>query len=235
MNCKHVQELLPLYVGRDLDEKSTGLVTAHIRVCQACSCLRDEYRETRALLGLFEPPPFTDADYASIRRSVLHEIERGSVRPTLAQWAAALLERPMRLAAPAGLLLAIAAFAWYFVALRGGDRKADEMTKTVPSDQDRQTTVPSPQPNRPSADTKRGAETNTAGASHRDHRSGLRKPVTVAAKPRGSVLHLPDARTVGATVSPAGNRRDETRALRMEMQTRDPNIRIIWFTPQTVK
>ena len=43
----------------------------------------DEYRETRQLLQLFAPPPFSEAVYAGIRQRVLREIGRESSAPTL--------------------------------------------------------------------------------------------------------------------------------------------------------
>ena len=81
MNCKHVQELLPLYVGRDLEEKRARSVTAHVQSCVECAGSVDEYRETRQLLKQFAPPPVSDAVYAGIRRRVLREIEQEAAAP----------------------------------------------------------------------------------------------------------------------------------------------------------
>jgi predicted anti-sigma-YlaC factor YlaD len=50
MNCKDVQELLPLYVGGDLKEKRARPVTEHVQSCADCAGSADEYRESRQLL-----------------------------------------------------------------------------------------------------------------------------------------------------------------------------------------
>jgi len=95
MNCKYVLDLLPLYVGRDLDEKQMEQIAAHVRSCPACVGEAGEYRVTRELLARFDPPQFGDAVYAGVRRRVMDEIERGSARPALPRLIAGLFGRPI--------------------------------------------------------------------------------------------------------------------------------------------
>src|SRR2546425_11829889 len=88
MNCNRVEELLPLYVGHDLEEERARLVTAHVRTCSHCARSAREYRETNQLLQQFEPPQFSDATYLTVRNGVLREIERESSATTLLKFVA---------------------------------------------------------------------------------------------------------------------------------------------------
>src|SRR6266550_1608595 len=148
MNCKHVQELLPLYVGRDLEEKRTHLVTAHVQSCAECASSADEYRESRQLLQQFAPPPFSDAVYTGIRERVLREIGRESpesIGLTLPGFVASLFRPSLRWAFATALLLGVSVFAFYFVANRRnnqqqitgsgptGDRTAPDRQANAPS------------------------------------------------------------------------------------------------------
>ena len=93
MNCKKVEELLPLYVGRDLTEENARLVTTHLHGCTQCALSAREYGEANQLLQMFEPPQFSDAAYAAVRSSVWREIERKSSAPRLIEF----FKRPLPL------------------------------------------------------------------------------------------------------------------------------------------
>ena len=50
MNCKQTEELLPLYTGRDLEEKHAILVTEHLKTCAGCARLQVFGYQRRAFL-----------------------------------------------------------------------------------------------------------------------------------------------------------------------------------------
>ena len=81
MNCKNVEPLLSLYVGRDLEEGHSRSVAAHLQSCPRCTLVADEYAAASDLLQRYEPPFFSDEIYARIRAQVLNEIERESPAP----------------------------------------------------------------------------------------------------------------------------------------------------------
>src|SRR5437773_3700532 len=118
MNCKHVQELLPLYVGRDLEENYARLVTAHMQSCAKCSGLADAYRETRQLVQQFAPPQFGEAVYDGIRQQVLREIGREATAPGLSRMLESLLRPRLRWAVATALVLAVSVLAFYSIANR---------------------------------------------------------------------------------------------------------------------
>jgi len=85
MNCTQAHELLPLYAGRDLDEKRARLVSEHIQICTACTRVAGEYREAVELAQHFAPPVFSEDVYANVRRQVMQQIENEPAEPLLPQ------------------------------------------------------------------------------------------------------------------------------------------------------
>src|SRR5688500_8913110 len=118
MNCKHVEELLPLYVGRDLEEKQARMVNAHLQACTQCARSAQEYGETNQLFQMFEPPQFSEATYAAVRSSVLREIEREASAPTLFDFIVRPFQPRVMWAVSTAVLLAVCFFAYYFIANR---------------------------------------------------------------------------------------------------------------------
>jgi hypothetical protein len=262
VNCKHVQELLPLYVGHDLEEKRAKLVTAHVRNCAECASSADEYRETRQLLQQFAPPPFSDAVYAGIRRRVLQEIGRESTAQARPQLVASLFRPRIRWAFATALLFAVCLFAFYFSTNRTNERQHVAINPPVvdPSKGDEQPT-PQPRDDKPPSsgresggstgalgDRNNGSHGAIAGSVNRVQQSQRRKSPGAAAVARswsGSVnkaktraIVEASPKTNSAGDPDAGLDRDpgsSQKTLRMEIQTRDRNIRIIWFSQPTKK
>jgi hypothetical protein len=264
MNCKYVQELLPLYVGCDLEEKRSKPVMEHLESCAECAGSANEYRETRQLLQQFEPPPFSEEVFAGIRQHVLREIGRESAAPTLPQLVAKLFRPRITWAVSAALLLAVSLFAFYFIAKPGNERPqvadsrtVDGMTQDDHSNSQSQgdeSAVSSSSPNKendgPPLKSTGGntiAETMIAGSFKRAYQSQGRKSPRAAVDPKKSVARPPDTRSMAAKAAPESNNLNEPDAvairdsattektLRVEMQTKDRNIRIIWFSHQPTK
>jgi len=245
MKCDHVQELLPLFVGEDLDEERDELVTAHLQSCAECSSSADEYRETRQLLQQFAPPPFSEAVYSGIRQRVLREIGQESAAPTLPQLIALLFPRRITWAAATALLIAVLILVVYFVGNRTNDRRelADRSnagSKTVSPSSEVNNRPPSP-----SAGANPGASASreTKIAVMVDRSPQRKNRATPADRTKSVAVNTPDTRATTAGGSsevrladpgavPAHDSATSGKVLRVEMQTKDPNIRIIWFSHQ---
>src|SRR6266487_1735694 len=126
MNCKHVQELLPLYVSRDLKENYARLVTAHIQSCAECAASADEYHETQQLLQHFGTPQFGEAVYDGIRQHVLREIGREGRAPGLSRMLESLFRPRLRWAVATALLLAVSVLAFYLIPNRRANLISDQ-------------------------------------------------------------------------------------------------------------
>ena len=248
MNCKHVQELLPLYVGRDLEEKRAQLITAHMQICAECAGSADEYRGSRQLLQQFTPPPFGEADYAGIRQHVLREIgreSRGSIAPALTQFIASVFQPRLRWAVATASLVIVSVFAFYLVTNRMKSREqvADgHLTINAPT---------SPSINEVAGRAPISVVENGGGTKRIAAGSHLllrrKNPAAGVARARPATVNNTDTRSIAIKDSRKVNGIDEPKAasaddsasaekpLRVEMQTTDPNIRIIWFAHQPTK
>lgn len=250
MNCKHVEELLPLYIGNDLEEKRANLITAHVKSCAMCSRSAEEYRAAQQALHLFAPPPFSEAVYDGIRRRVLHEIERESEALTLSQKLASLFQPRFAWATSTAMALVVLGFAFYLIASRSNEQPLRE--SAAASRRDGETTpkaqagARAPDAGAPSSLTNTGPAAGT-GATAKDtslvavDRSRRRRaaaperdaiPPVFTADPSLLVAQasMPDENPVAQDSSPSAASSTSESVLKMEMQTSDPNIRIMWFS-----
>lgn len=265
MNCKHVEELLPLFVGRDLEEERALLVITHVRSCTQCARSAKEHSEASQLLQLFEPPQFSEAAYTAVRSRVLREIERESSAPH-SIFALEFLRRSFRphamWAVSTAVLIAVCAFAYYFIANRTSEQRnrlqlAENRGTGQQNTRDEQANLESkddsvkPLPS-PSSKDDKPDRTGTPGASPALATNSLKPRLNQTHSRRAGESSTPaglsgrgprpPAVTVGlAQYSPVESK-DPTpnssissdKTLRLEIQTSDRNIRIIWFShPRT--
>lgn len=237
MNCQQIDDLLPLYAGRDLDEKRARSVSEHLQVCSACTRVADEYRETLGLTQQFTPPVFTDNAYASMRRQVMQQIETEPAAPLLSQLFATWFRPRMVWAAAGALIIAFGFFALYLVVNRGADvRPVAGNNSTVNGTEQKPESMATPRITEPvntpnqvkPADVKR----------RRIHSFVNRSPLVAATAPNSSRAANNSAKLRGPEATnnlPAIDAVPEKSPLRVEMQTKDPNIRIIWFSQPNTK
>lgn len=235
MNCKDVQKVLPLYVGGDLKERRARLVKAHVQTCADCAGLADEYHESRQLLMEFAPPPFSEAVYTGIRQNVLREIARESTTPALPQAIAAWFRPRPGWAFATALLLVVSVLTFYILADRKNDRQqlADNLGTVNGTGK---TEPPDVTPQKEHLATPLKPARNVA----------LGPRFALARNPRKSRLILVAQRVRHSRKSEAAFANSSAepiltapttseKTLRVEMQTKDPNIRIIWFTTERVR
>lgn len=237
MNCKQIQESLPLYVGGELEERRAQSVALHLQSCADCAGIAGEYFESRELLKEFHAPVFSESVYAGIRSRVLREIESESAASGLWQVPAGFF-RPRPAWALASVLLIAVAAGIYFIANRRS--ASDPAPKSVavspiPSTPPVKTGIQSA-PQRTTGPNAFSSPSKATPVRHRLQRhthpnviidpansvaaNTLGVPSTTNSDPVNSVGTLPAADSTAA------------KTLRMEMQTKDPNVRIIWFAQQ---
>lgn len=250
MNCKHVEELLPLFVGRDLEEERALLVMTHVRSCTQCARSAREHSEASQLLQLFEPPQFSEAAYTAVRSRVLREIERESSAPP-SIFALEFLRRSFRphamWAVSTAVLIAVCAFAYYFIANRTSEQQYEQANAGRNHDNLNASQSPVSRDIKPELASGAGGLGPRPGSP-----TGVLDPpasATNSQKPRlnQTVWHSkragrgPAVPVTSAQYSPVESK-DPTpntsvtsdKTLRLEIQTSDRNIRIIWFShPRT--
>ena len=239
MNCKRIEELLPLYVSRDLEGAREQLVAAHVESCAACSGAAGEYRQTRQLLQEFAALAFSEDVYSDIRRHVWLEIEAQSGPSSISKVTAAWFRPRLTWAVATVALIVAAMLGIYFFARQ--DMVRQEVVISTPSI--------SRDVTKNQTGSRRESSTSLTLAAN----GGVNRPRQVYIRHfdrRGDrqrapyrvenlVARTPDAASLPSTgnsvesTSPSESQSGKT--LRMELQTRDPNIRIIWFVPRETK
>jgi hypothetical protein len=237
MNCKQLDELLPLYAGRDLDEKRARLVSEHVQICSNCARIAGEYQETLELTQHFAPPVFSDNVYASVRRQVMQQIEDEPTVPLLPQMFSGLFRPRLTWAVASVLIIALGFFALYLVVSRSAViRPVAENNPTVDRTQLNAESMPTPRttgPVNPPGPVKPSNEKH-----RRIHRSVNRPPLVAVKTPNSSETADNSAklRDPAATSNlPGVDAVPGELPLRVEIQTKDPNIRIIWFSQSNSK
>ena len=249
MNCKQAEELLPLYAGRDLEEKRATLLTEHVQTCATCARVADEYRESVQLTQQLATPMFSEVVYAGVRQRVLREIETEATVPAWSQTIASLFRPRLTWAIAGVLLIVVSMFAIYFIVHKGNDKQqlaAEPPAEVQPGmkeransgSQDNQQADLSPSVNTggkkqqlagvPQPQRKRSHDTFT----DRMNPVGTMSPDAMSTANNVSLQRssLPEP-----MVSPHRDPAALVENLRVEIQTKDPKIRIIWFVQQEPK
>ena len=239
MNCTQVEKFLALYAGHDLSGRRERAVATHLQTCRACAVAVADYREARELVRGLTPPAVSDDVYSEIRNSVWRQIEtesRHSLFESMAVWF-----RPQFVwtTAVVALLITVSAVGIYFVAKRSSIRP-----ETI-ADKPKEVIQPE---NRPD-------ERRVSGPSNPHDEIPQPRQANMAKRPRKLdrtvapdranplVAYSPDAQ-VTKSESPAPiigkdnldmAGREAEKTLRLELQTKNPNIRIIWFAQREAK
>jgi hypothetical protein len=242
MNCRRIEKLIPLFVEGDLDVAAMNEVSLHLNDCQNCSQLMGEYGESQNWLRTFTPPEFDSAFFVDLKQSVMQEIGRKPTRPT---WIHRLVERwswNPTWAMAIVMLVLVGGLAFY---LYSGKIKSDLpheiITKESPKPHPQELREDKPQPKRD--EDKNPKSLRAVRYSQKRLPSGQLKktdeklPVAIHQKTEPleslAVNIFDDA--VETNSIDFGGVRDlppASESTRIEFQTIDPNIRIIWFAPK---
>src|SRR5262245_57287459 len=222
MRCTLAKNLIPLFVSDDLPDEQMSSLREHIEACEACRQLADELSDSQLWLRTLAVPEFPEAIFADLRDGVQQQIVRAQPGKSWFQWLVPdLRPRFVLTAAAAAALLLVAVFAIYLVrhqtgpkndGISGGAKAHNKITTP-------QTVVYEKQSGkvregRENGEPKRpGTGQNKRSAKHRS----LPLPIP---------QQLPELNDVATADIPK-----DREMLRIELQTADPKIRIIWFAP----
>jgi len=205
MISPHVTEKLPLWAGNDLPSHEMKLVQEHLNTCQACQLEAKRFSE--ALAWLKEPTntPFTQEDFRSVRNSVMAQISKTKedVSPKSGKRLAQYLPWLLAAAIPAAIILY-------------GGKEYLLPKGSVPI------VSASAEPN----DSIGATGADTAPAPQIALLAPSAPSPQLAARPKAA--HKQSAEFILAKNQPASFQQDGS-ITRIEFQTEDPNIKIIWF------
>jgi anti-sigma factor RsiW len=214
MSCGDYEGLIALRAGGDLPREDEGRLDGHLAGCSACREFAQELQEYQIVLMRWrsEAP---DADLMeNVRRNVLARIKEGRGR-SVGRWRLQfpIFRLPLRFAAGVAIASLLVVSFWL-----ASHRRPQGREVQLPSRQSAASLSLG------AADPRRETQTHViaqAGAvpkrkvrltasSPRDSRAGQPEP--------GEKMEEPDTSAL--------------KPLRIELQTADPKIRIIWFVPQ---
>jgi len=237
MNCRRIEQLLPLYVGGDLKSSLTAQIASHLEWCGRCNWLADDFRESQSWIRSYEAPVFNEAFVGDLKQRVLEGVaERRSRASVLTSWIGQWNRRQV-LALAAACFVVAAMLALYVYQSRA---KLDSGVVSRISNPE----VSIETKEKPGVVTKGapGAGFKAIQVAVKGHRSFKPRTADVEIASRhleparqGPVEEVPASvnvieQTDNSTDVPV----DSREMLRIEIQTSDPNIRIIWFSPKAV-
>jgi anti-sigma factor RsiW len=228
MNCRRIEELIPLYVGGDVDRRLSGEVQTHLKTCDGCAELAAQYEASRNWLS-GAPPEFDEALLADVKRGVMRELENAKPQAGLFElMSETIAQTLLRPAVAAGLLLVVlGALTFWLYAERQGSKP---QTQAVVSED-------KVAPERVARDPHVHAKEQPRRAAVNHHRRAFEASSNRRQRSIGVTAQQAITKTAEATneaQSPAALAVDSGGMLRIEIQTVDPNIRIIWFAPREI-
>ena len=233
MNCRRIEQLLPLYVEGDLKSSLTTRIASHLEWCGRCNWLADEYKESQSWLRSRDAPVFDEAFVGDLKRRVLKKVaESGSRASLLSSWISHWNRR--QVLALAATLLLVGMLTLYFYQSQARSHSNVVSRVTIPENtikkEERQAsaTESAPgaalKPKRLAVKERHSFKTQITGAAIAWH--NLESP------PLRTEEVVSQATSIEQVNGSADVPADSREMLRIEIQTSDPNIRIIWFAPK---
>jgi hypothetical protein len=231
MNCRRVEKLIPLYVEGDLESRLNDPIASHLEWCGRCNWLADEYKESQSWLRSSEPPEFDEAFLTDLKRDVLTGVSTTTpsfLASLLGSWTQQWNRRQV-LALSAALMIIFGVLVLYLYRTRVNDGRAVQELAGQTQIEDKTN------PSRP--DLTAGTKSAPGASFTGRHRSLV--PTTLSRSTVEPPL-LSGANKASEPESPRKENEqmipdrtfDSREMLRIEIQTGDPNIRIIWFAPR---
>jgi Putative zinc-finger len=224
MNCRRIEKMIPLYVEGDIESLVSERIASHLEWCGRCNWLADEYKESQNWLRATETPLFDEAYLADFKRDVMKQVGSTGARQSLIASLAQHWNRRRVLALCATMMIIVGALVLYLYQTRANSsrRTIQALNQTDTSDKDSGSNLTPVTKQAPGADSGREPRA-------RKHRSPTRELLAKRIiEPR-----LPDPSIGPEQVLPISDTpADSADMLRIEIQTGDPNIRIIWFAPK---
>lgn len=243
MNCTRIEALLPLYVSADLPPRELEIVRTHLTTCAACGGELETLAASQTWLQAAPLPEFDEAFFDGLRADVRQAIatsEEQTRRGGLAHW----FERWLPVwpsvgtwtwagAAALAVALLMLALNWtqFF-----GRQPLQESAGTFATPTPLPTALPlSPALNPAPVEAPQLARRTVPTASRPKTFKPLRR-LPESADLAATQTAAPPHREVAPVETKLANNTNPAalpEMMRIELQTADPNIRIIWLTPKT--
>ena len=240
MNCRRVQKLIPLHVEGDLRTGIANQIESHLEWCGRCNWLADEYKESQRWLHASQPPEFDEAFLQGLKRGVMKQVAETNPRPSLFASLAQQWSRRQILALAASFMVVLGMVALYFYQARAksNSQVGYNVVEGPPTEELKPIRQPQREMGAGEAPGARANKYHRASHGRRNFKAQAGRSVVASqavdrmlGSQTSGTTEPANALTVqsGAQYGAANRSRD---MLRIEIQTGDPSIRIIWFAPK---
>lgn len=238
LNCKSMTKLLPLYVAGDLAGEPEREARLHLAGCEGCRKLAEEFVESHNLLTQAYAQPEFDAEfYAGIRRAVLGKIPNESAVSTKpwpfeGRWG-------RRWIYATSLVVAVIAVITLQL-FRGAPPQTSTNLVATPQVAGQPTSVKNADSSAPESLPARSSQTRQQDRGLLAKESPRSIKAIKLGKPDGPDIataqevrkEIAPAITLSGRSEPSLGTAYSADVSRIEIQTADPNIRIIWLMPR---
>jgi len=242
MLCTHAEKLIPLFAGDDLPAREADDLRRHLESCARCRRLAAEFEESRDWLRGFSAPQVDEAMLDGVRDSVLRDIGRIENRARWLQWIVPGWNLRFAFATSLALLLTGALLGLVINRRQSPHDPKSNRAESPKGGSDQVKLPPGKTPDGQANNYKQAASRKTGRRKFR--REPIKREPSESPQTEERIVE-PDlitqnTDTVGPTTGPstapdpADTDPDANQdMLRIEIQTADPNIRIIWFAPKS--
>jgi hypothetical protein len=229
LNCKRTARMISLYVAGDLVGAPEREVAMHLAACDGCRRLAEEFSQSSSrLTEACASPEFGAKFYSGIRHAVLGEIASHQLpaKPSLFR------PRWLYATAFAAIVIVSVVMLQHFVSARRAmspdiARAARGIDQPTPSSSE----VPLP-PKNHELTAKQSVPVLASPHGRSRHSAETKQPdALVAQAPRVSGTQIEPVMQPSTRVGPVALEAS-SQVSRIEIQTADPNIRIIWLSPR---
>lgn len=231
MNCTKAEQLIPLDAGGDLQPLEAQSLRQHIETCAHCQQVAEGFADSQTWLSEFAAPSFDEALFADLRASVRREIEQtesAGKRGRWFEWLWPNLNPRFAMAAAVASLILAGGLAFFVY------RHRNPSSEVVVKDHPPKTNANQPSPTPQSGLKVENHQANDGRPRHSHANRHRQRPQQLVSDDAASTA-LTAQSTTEPEIEPASNSdlaKAEPEMLRIEFQTADPNIRIIWLTPK---
>lgn len=241
MRCELFEQLIPLHVGGDLEPHEADELCQHLNTCAHCRRLNEDFEASQNWLTGFAVPEFDEASFAKMRVSVISQIEQQEKRgrwPGWIIWIDSLLPKFSQRLVLASAAIALAVVSGLVATVYRQQLVPTKTKVEVIADNGRSG---SPITNGPQVITTNGQQVSAVTGKERHSLKPKRADSDLLPSEAftnggfSNVLEppvIPDEPAATETASIASVEAEPKEMLRIELQTADPNIRIIWLTPK---
>jgi hypothetical protein len=243
MRCTHAEKLIPLFAGDDLPARKADALRRHLESCANCRRLAAEFEASRDWLRGFAAPHFDEAMLDGMRDFVLRDIGRIENRGQWLQWLVPGWNLRFAIATSLALLL-LGALGGLIINRRQPAPDLESNQVKLKKGGVNQVDLP---PDKAPDDRPNNDEQIATGRSDRRKfsRKAIERRLNEPPQTEKRVVE-PDlidenmeatepATDQSSGLDPANSDPGANQnMLRIEIQTADPNIRIIWFAPKSV-